>query len=307
MIMSPVINKMIGGMRIGGILLAALCGCERGTAPGFLGSAVVESRTWTVSSTVQGTLTDVAVGEGDRIAAGAVVAVVDTVPLQFLRREAAAGIAEIAATVRARKAEIAARAIDVAGLEREFKRIDGLAAKGAATTQQRDNLSTQLQAAQAKLAAANSALEPLAEKEKSLRIKLESISDQIRRCTITAPGTGVVLTQFRNRGEVVGPGTPVCELGALDTLQADFFVPQPVLATLRRGQKVAMRIDWDSAGIAGEKRLPATVSWIGEEAEFTPKNIQTRHSRNELVFRVRCTAENSNGILKRGLPVEIWR
>lgn len=284
-----------------------LCGCEQRIDPGFLGSAVVESRTWTVSSTAQGKLLSVQPSEGDRVHSGEVIAVVDTVPLQFMRREVEAGIGEIAATLQTKKAETEAAVINVTGLEREFSRIDGLAAKGAATTQQRDNLWTQLQAAKAKLTAARSALQPLVEKEKTLRVKMESLDDQVRRCTITAPGTGVVLTLFKNRGEVVGPGSPVCELGEIDTLQADFFVPQPVLATLRRGQKVAMRVDWDSAGVVGEKRLDATVTWMGVEAEFTPKNIQTRRSRNELVFRIRCKAQNRDGILKRGLPVEIWR
>ncbi len=304
----PRIRKLlrtIAGIAAGTGLV--LCCCEQRIDPGFLGSAVVESRTWTVSSTAQGTLLRVNVSEGDRVDSGEVIAVVDTVPLQFMRREVGAGVGEITATLLAKKAEIDAAVINVAGLEREFSRIDGLAAKGAATTQQRDNLSTKLQAAKAKLNAARSALLPLVEKEKTLRVKRESLDDQVRRCTITAPGAGVVLTLFKNRGEVVGPGSPVCELGEIDTLQADFFVPQPVLATLRRGQKVTMRVDWDSAGVVGEKRLEATVMWIGVEAEFTPKNIQTRRSRNELVFRVRCTTQNRDGILKRGLPVEIWR
>jgi HlyD family secretion protein len=56
-----------------------------------------------------------------------------------------------------------------------------------------------------------------------------------------------------------------------------------------------------------ETFLPGTVTWIGSEAEFSPKNIQTRQSRNELVFRIRATIPNANGRLKRGLPVEVWR
>ena len=53
--------------------------------------------------------------------------------------------------------------------------------------------------------------------------------------------------------------------------------------------------------------LPATISWTGDAAEFSPKNIQTRESRNELVFRVRALAANKEGMLKRGLPVEVWK
>ena len=305
--MSEILQRIATSAGMAGLVISLLSGCEQRIDPGFLGSAVVESRTWTVSSTVQGTLVEVYITEGGTVREGEVIAVVDTVPLQFRRREIRAGIGELQATLRAKKAEIEAAVIDVGGLEREYARIDGLAAKGAATAQQRDNLSTRLAAAKAKLAAARSALDPLVEKEKALRINIEAIDDQVQRCTITAPGSGVLLTLFKNRGEVVGPGTPVGELGELDTMRADFFVPQPVLATLRRGQQVALRVDWDSTGTIGEKRLPATITWIGEEAEFTPKNIQTRRSRNELVFQVRCTAANRDGLLKRGLPVEIWR
>lgn len=288
-----------------GIMLFS--GCERAPDRDFLGSAVVETKTFMVASTVQGPLAAVYIEEGKKVTAGELLAVVDTVPLQFQRDELAAGISEIKATFAAKKAEIEAFSVEVTGREREFSRIDALAAKGSATTQRRDNLSTQLQVARAKLEAARSALKPLAEKEKTLRVKGRTIEYQVHRCFITSPVTGIVLTLFRNSGEVVGPGSPIAEVGVFDTVTADFFVPQPVLSSLAYGQTVRIRIDWDSAGAIVGKYLPATISWIGEEAEFSPKNIQTRPGRNELVFRVRCIAANPSGTLKRGLPVEVWK
>ena len=98
------------------------------------------------------------------------------------------------------------------------------------------------------------------------------------------------------------------EIGDFDTLYADFFVPQVELATLKYGQQVRLRVDFEEKGVRGRERfMPATITWIGSEAEFSPKNIQTRQSRNELVFRVRATIANTGGVLKRGLPVEVWR
>jgi HlyD family secretion protein len=289
------------------VLLGAGCVKERDADPAFLGSAVIESRTCTVSSVVPGRLVAVYASEGQRVAAEEVVAIVDTVQLQFTRQEIAAGIHEIDATVAAKNAQIEAKRIETEGLEREFARIDGLAAKGAATVQQRDNLLTRLNAAKAGLEAARSALKPMVEKEKGLRVTLKKVDDQMRRCYITSPVGGVVLTQFREQGEVTGTGTPIADIGRFDTMYADFFVPQPVLSTLSYGKKIRIRVDWDSSGGVAEKYLPALISHIGEEAEFTPKNIQTRKTRNELVFRVRCTVPNMSGMLKRGLPVEIWR
>ena len=291
------------------ILIGALIfvSCERAPDKDFLGSAVIESGTWTIASVVQGPLLAVYVEEGMRVKAGELLALVDTLPLQYQREEIAAGIGEIEATLAAKKAEIEAISVDVNGLEREFSRIDALAAKGAAPTQQRDNLSTQLQSAKAKLDAARSALKPLSEKEKSLRVRRSMIDYQVDHSSITSPVNGVVFTRFRNTGEVVGPGSPIVEVGVLDTVTADFFVPQPMLASLVYGQKVRIRLDWDSAGTLTGRYFPATITWIGDEAEFSPKNIQTRPGRNELVFRIRCTAANPSGNLKRGLPVEIWR
>jgi HlyD family secretion protein len=72
------------------------------------------------------------------------------------------------------------------------------------------------------------------------------------------------------------------------------------------GKALRIRLD-DADGKKQETFLPAVISWISSDAEFSPKNIQTRESRNELVFKIRAMAPNTNGFLKRGLPVEVWK
>jgi HlyD family secretion protein len=292
------------------LMMAAvlLTGCDRADKTGFLGSAVVESRTFAVATTAQGSITALFADEGRMVDKGELLAVIDTVPLILLRQEVIAGIREVAATKSVKEAEINSIAADVAGIEREYSRIDGLVKKGSATEQQRDNLGTQLESARLRLVAAQRMMTALDEKENGLRARIASMSDQILRCRVTAPATGIVLTRYRSAGDVAGPGNPLFEIGAIDTLYADFFVPEPLLGSLTYGQAVRMRID---SGEPDKNNtgtfLPGVISWIGSEAEFSPKNIQTRQSRNELVFRVRATIPNSEGILKRGLPVEVWR
>jgi HlyD family secretion protein len=125
---------------------------------------------------------------------------------------------------------------------------------------------------------------------------------------VAAPSSGVVLTRYRNVGEIVAPANPIFNIGEFDTLYADFFVPQTKLASLKFGDAVRIRLDNQSPTAREPARfVPAVITWIGSEAEFSPKNIQTRQSRNELVFRIRATIPNSDGSLKRGLPVEVWR
>jgi HlyD family secretion protein len=282
--------------------------CDRTAKdPDFLGSAVVECRTWLVATTAGGSITAMNRDEGQVVTKEELLAVIDTVPLALQRQEVIAGMSELAASISAQKAQNKSLATDVAGVEREFGRADQLAKQGSAPEQVRDKLGSQLQSTQLKLAASRHQLSSLKAKDRALIIKRQMLDDQIRRCYVTAPADGIILTRYRNAGEVVAPGNPLFELGAFDTLYADFFVPQKELAALAYGQKIRIRVDFDGAAKRGEKFLPGTVTWIGSEAEFSPKNIQTRQSRNELVFRVRAVIRNSKGILKRGLPVEVWR
>ncbi|MBN2188081.1 MAG: HlyD family efflux transporter periplasmic adaptor subunit [Chitinispirillaceae bacterium] len=276
--------------------------------PDFLGSAVVECRTWLVATTAGGSIMAMNRDEGQKAARNELLAVIDTVPLTLQRQEVIAGMSELAASISAQEAQNKSLATDVAGVEREFGRADQLARQGSAPEQLRDNLGSQLQSTQLKLAASRHMVSSLQAKDQALIIKRRLLDDQIRRCYVQAPADGIILTRYRNAGEVAAPGNPLFELGAFDTLYADFFVPQTVLAAISCGQKVRIRVDFDD-GTAKEKMkfLPAVVTWIGSEAEFSPKNIQTRQSRNELVFRVRATVPNGEGVLKRGLPVEVWR
>ena len=293
-----------------GIFLALLVfvQCDSTTSKDFLGSAVVEAKTCDVATTAQGSIVAILSDEGRKVNKGELIAVIDTVQLALARQEVLASRSELGASIAAQAAQNNALASDVAGVDREFARIDQLVKKGSAPEQQRDNLGTQLQSSQSRLIAAKHTVSSLKDKNDGLAIRLAEIEDQIGRCYIRSPVSGVVLTRYRNVGEVAGPGNPFFEIGAFDTLYADFFVPQTMLASITYGQAVRIRLD-DKESSAGAKQdfVPGTVTWIGSEAEFSPKNIQTRQSRNELVFRIRATIPNINGKLKRGLPVEVWR
>jgi HlyD family secretion protein len=284
-------------------LAAALVACAPKTDPAFLGSSILEAQTFQVAATVQGRLSGVYAREGSQVAEGDLLAVVDTVPLGLQLKEAEAGLLELAAGLRAREHEIKAAQAEVRSLENDYSRIAPLVKEGALPLQQGDRLAASLDAARLKLAAARDMLASLRAKRDGLSARVEWIQEQIRRCYLRSPARGLVLTRYRNAEEVVGAGQPVFEIGRDDTLHADFFVPQVDLAGIRHGQTVRLRLD----GPGDPGFLPATVTWIGQEAEFSPRNIQTRESRNELFFRVRAQAANRDGLLKRGLPVEVWK
>jgi HlyD family secretion protein len=285
--------------------VAALIGCEGTKHKDFLGSAVVDAQTYQIATTGQGTITAIMKEEGMAVAAGELVALIDTVPLTLKMGEILAAQTQLSQNIAAKRSEIALQENDKKAAEREYRRIAELVEKGSLPSQQKDNLETQSGDVSLRVKASGYALGSLLAQEKTLQAQWAQLKDQIQRCYVKAPAAGVVLTRYKNTGEVSLPGNPIYEVGKYDTMRIDFYVTEPMLPELRLGQAVRVRLD--AAQKEAAKFAPAAISWIGSDAEFSPKNIQTRESRNELVFKIRCLAPNKDGILKRGLPVEIWK
>jgi HlyD family secretion protein len=286
-------------------MMILLTDCSKKMDARFIGSAVVEVRTYQVSAALQGQLVSVFKDEGDKVLAGELVALIDTVPLILKKMELRALIVQAEQQITSRKADISVAQTEVKGVKREFDRTSELVSKGSVPSQQKDNLETQYSVGQQRITAATIALNTINAQIDVLHAQGNTLQDQIRRCYIYSPGSGVVITRYRNGGEVAGPGAPLFEIGSIDTVQADFFVPQPLLSKISVGLAVNIRIDDSDSGNTGAM-IPAVVTWISDQAEFSPKNIQTRDARNELVFRVRAKARNTGNLLKRGLPVEVW-
>lgn len=289
------------GLVLGGLALAA---CQRSEDPRFLGSAQIDSDHYTLAPAVAGPLVAVLKNEGDSVIAGEMIALIDTIPLHWQREELIASHVELQATMRAKNQEVAAIGTEAGGVERDLKRIGTLVKSGSAPEQQEDKLRTSLQSARERQRAVAAGAEGLKSKQTALDAKLSLLEDQLSRCVLRAPVSGKILTRYRNVGEMASPGQPVYEMSRGDTLRADFYVPQPTLSSLKLGGQVFIRVDEENQSA---KFLPATIAYISDEAEFAPKNTQTRESRNELVFEVRSVAADPTGILKRGLPVEIWK
>ncbi|HAO98520.1 MAG TPA: hypothetical protein DCQ83_00585 [Fibrobacteres bacterium] len=282
-----------------------LTGCEKSEKGTFLGSAVVEVTTYQVPALVQGPLSLVLHNEGDSVIGGELIALVDTLPYALQYSEASAGVEQLNASLAAQSSQISSIQAETRGLEQEANRITPLSQQGAATQQQADKISSSKDAASFRLDAARRSVKGLDAQRQALQYRIELLNTQLQRCRILSPASGVVLTRYRNPGEAVAPGQSVYEIGRADSVHADFFVPQGTLSSLRLGDEVRIRVEGEKPSDA--KHVTAKVSFISSEAEFTPKNIQTRESRSELVFRVRAAASSENGLLKRGLPVEIWK
>jgi HlyD family secretion protein len=287
------------------VALMYIGGCVTKDREGFLGSSVIETVTTTLSAANGGDLVYMDVTEGAKVNAGQCIAMIDTALLSLKLKELGAEEMELKQQRNSLIAEKGSLEQNVKGLKRESERANSLAQKGAVPMQKKDDLETQYSSAEYKLSSVGYKIAALAAQEENLSSKREQIRYQIEKSRVVSPESGIVLTVYKRRGEVVGPGNPVVEIGTFDTVRVDFFVPQTALAGITMGMQVYVRCDM------GDKSVPifapAYVSWINNEAEFTPENIQTRESRNGLVFRVQALAPNPEGVLKRSMPVEIWK
>ena len=134
------------------------------------------------------------------------------------------------------------------------------------------------------------------------RTKYQRDEAAVRRawCTITAPSDGTVLSTYHLPGEWVRPGMNLLTLADLEEVYAYVYVPAPLLVHLALGQPVTGRL-----AELGGRAFPGWIAHIREEAEFTPKNVQTRNERERLVFGVKTRFDNRDGVLKPGMTIEV--
>ncbi len=221
-----------------------------------------------------------------------------------------------AQTEAARDDAAAARA-ELAAAETDLERFEALLRANAGSRKQRDDAATRRDVARERVQASESrvrAAEQSAarvragarpEEIAAARARVAALAAQVATAeegaidtSLTAPIDGVVTEKLAEVGEVIPARSPVVVISDLVNVWADVFVPEPVVPRLRLGQAATVFTDAGGSGLAG------TVSYISPKAEFTPRNVQTSEERSKLVYRVRVSVNNKDGVLKQGMPVE---
>lgn len=135
----------------------------------------------------------------------------------------------------------------------------------------------------------------------ALMYQSEQIAEQILKSRITSPLTGTVLVKYAEPGEFATPGKPLFKAANLNDVYLRAYFTANQLADIKLGQKVTVIADF---GGDEQYEYPGTITWIAEESEFTPKSIQTRDSRANLVYAVKISVRN-DGRLKLGQYGEV--
>lgn len=288
------------------ILSAALCASLLLTACGRNddgpdATGVFETTETTVAARVAGELVKLDVEEGRALAAGQAVGLVDTMQLHLKKRELMARLRAADSRRYDVRRQLASLRQQIATERRERRRYEGLVARGAANTKQLDDIDARIAVLEKQLAAQNETLEKgnrsVSGEIEAIEAQLAQTDDMLARCVVTAPTAGTVLAKYAERGEMAQQGRALFKMGALDRLYLRAYMTAPQVTGLKVGSRVTVLADM---GEEGTRRYEGTVAWISDKAEFTPKTIQTRDERANLVYAVKVAVKN-DGFIKIGM------
>ncbi|MDE6225226.1 MAG: HlyD family efflux transporter periplasmic adaptor subunit [Muribaculaceae bacterium] len=280
-----------------------ITGCN--SAPDFDATGIFEATTVTISAETSGKLLSVNINDGDTVMNGANIAVVDTSILVLQQKQLATQRLATESTSPDVAAQAAALRARIANQQRECDRYSRLLADGATTQKIYDDAVSQLTVLKSELTALLSTLgknrSSISDNAVAIQYQTDQIEDQINKSIINSPLTGTVLEKYAEPGEFATPGRSICKIADLNKiyLRAYFTVGQ--LANIKLGQKVTVIADF---GGDEQFEYPGTITWIAQESEFTPKSIQTRDSRSNLVYATKI-AVNNDGRLKLGQYGEV--
>jgi len=277
-----------------------LGGCAEKEEEPLWGSGVLEAEEVVVAPTIGGRLLLRTVEEGDRVEEGTLIAIIDTTALVEVRDLAAVGLRGIAVQRRQAQNALDATRERLEQAVRNRDRLQALVESEAASQSQLDELETAVVLAGKQVEAAETAFETFPVQEREIRLRIASLQRQIGDCRLIAPRAGTVLTVYAEPGEVVAPGRGVVRIADLSELFVRVYIPAPLVGRVRLGGGALVRVD-----SFPDRTFPGRVVHISEEAEFTPKNVQTPEARADLVFAVKVAVSNRKGLLKIGLPADV--
>jgi HlyD family secretion protein len=277
----------------------AAAACHKAAAPDAYGN--FETTEVVVSSEAAGRLVAFGVNEGDHIAAGAAVGLVDTTALSLERAQLVAQQGAATARVASAVKQVSALDVQRETARRDFERLRGLAEKQIIPARQLDQAERDWHALDEQAAAMRAQTRGASGDAAAAVARVASLAERIRKSRVVNPLAGTVLATYAEPGEFVQPGQPLYKVASLDTLILRAYVGETQLASLAIGQPV--RVSVDRGGTL--RTIPGTVSWISARAEFTPTPVQTRDERADLVYAVKIRVPNHDGALKIGMPADV--
>lgn len=286
------------------VLALAMTACGKGNKA-YDASGVFESTEVTVSAEGNGKIMSLDLQEGDRLEAGAVVGCIDTVQLYLSKIQLEASRRAVGSGRLNISRQIAALESQIVKQRQELDRFTKLEQAGASNRKQVEDIQAQLDILERQLAAQKESLQNansnVSGQADALEAQIAQLEDRIRKCVITSPVSGTVLAKYSEAGELAVQGRALFKVADLENIRLRAYITADQLTNIKLGQAVKVYAD---QGTSGRKEYAGTLVWISDKAEFTPKTIQTRDERANLVYAVKIAVKN-DGLIKLGMYGEV--
>lgn len=241
------------------------------------------------------------VDEGDRLEKGDLVGYLDTVPTFLQKREleerkegAKTKVVDIERQLRAQYANLE-------NLKTDYERYRTLLSKDAGTQKQVDDLAAQIKIAESDIAAQRQTYEKnngnIRKEMDVYDVQVAQKADLLKKCYVTSPINGTVLTKYAEEGETVTSGKSLFKIANLDDVFVRAYFSTKQLSDIKLGDKVKVVAE---DGTDNPRTYEGVICWISDEAEFTPKNIQTKDEQADLVYATKVAVKN-DGFLRIGM------
>lgn len=280
---------------------AVIMSCSSGDGD-YDATGMFESTEIIVSAEQSGRLLYFDVTEGGRIGEGDQVGLIDTVQLQLRAQQLGATKESYARQRPDITKQIAVTRQELAKAEMEQRRYETLVKDNAANRKQLDdavsNVSVLRRKLDAQLSSLGNSTGSLNSQMTAAEIQRRQVIDQLRKCHITSPITGTVLDKYAEQGEYATVGKPLFKIADVSNMELRAYVTAARLNSIKTGQHVRVYAD---DGEDGRREYPGVITWIADKAEFTPKTIQTRDERANLVYAVKISVKNKDGLIKIGM------
>lgn len=282
------------------LLLVAMGSCRQGnTHADAYGN--FEATEYTVSALANGQLLSLDISEGDEIAAGKIAGYIDTTELVLRRVQLINQHLVVRSRLKSVYAQLQVQKQQLKNIDTDRNRITALLKENAATTKQKDDADGMYELAVKQYEVTKTQIESIENEALAVLSQVDQLNEQINKCKIINPIDGIVLTKFAESKEVVIFGKPLYKIADLSHMELKAYISGAQLGNFVIGQQVNVIIDQSKTE---SRTFKGMVSWVASTAEFTPKTIQTKNERVDLVYAMKVKVLN-DGTIKIGMPGEI--
>lgn len=279
----------------------ALCGACTDSDVKYDASGMFEATEVIVSAKGTGELTSFNIEEGQQVQSGAIIGCIDTIQLSLQKQQLASTISATESKRLNASQQVAAYRQQITNLQREHQRFIQLVKENAANQKQVDDIDYQIRVLERQITATSEQIgsnnRSLTGQKASIVAQIAQLSDQIGNSIVTSPIAGTVLVKYMEQGEFVAPGKPLFKVANVNDMKLRAYVTADQLTGLKIGQTATVYAD---QGKAERKAYEGQITWVSDKAEFTPKTIQTRDERANLVYAVKISVKN-DGLIKEGM------